>query len=379
MKQLKVIILAALVAAGVALTYFYFEAAVRNAIDLVWNDWLGTGSRRYLVPAICIVLALVYFGMQHWLDPHAEKHASHGLGDAPLPTVASFVKVLGLGFLSLVAGASLGPEAVLVPACVLLGGYVGERAYGRYTAASTAGAVSQTGSEPLVKLLGMAGFIALMTAFFHSFLVGVLALLLIKKQYGVSLKPLLIVLAVVVSEVTVLVLGQLESPAFVRLPPYDWRVNLGSLLALLLLGLAGYATTYLMGWSQRLVTRAMRIVAERPWWLHAIAAAAGLSVLYLLGGSLVEFTGNESIIPMFQQAAELGVLGLLWLYLVKVMAISWSKATGYRGGLVFPAIFVAAVLVAIAQMYIHDLNLIYGLIVVLAGALVADAKVKVLL
>ncbi len=41
--------------------------------------------------------------------------------DVPKATISSYVKVLGIGFMSLVAGASPGPEAVLVPACVLIG------------------------------------------------------------------------------------------------------------------------------------------------------------------------------------------------------------------------------------------------------------------
>ncbi|MEJ0073381.1 MAG: hypothetical protein WDN27_04875 [Candidatus Saccharibacteria bacterium] len=167
MRALKILVAAAFVGAGVAITYYYFEYAVRHSISYVWQDVFDTDHRRFLVLPLCLVLTLAYFGLQHALDPKSEKHESHGLGDAPPPTAVNFIKVLGIGFLSLLAGASLGPEAILVPACILLGQYIGKQALGN--------------SKPAIQLLGAAGFIALLAAFFNSFFVGLLSVLLIKK------------------------------------------------------------------------------------------------------------------------------------------------------------------------------------------------------
>ena len=82
---------------------------------------------------------------------------------------------------------------------------------------------------------------------------------------------------------------------------------------------------------------------------------------------------------MFNQAASLGFVGLFWVLFVKLAAISWSKTMGYRGGMIFPTIFVASVLVALSEIVFHDVNLIYGLLAVLVGAFTADKKVKILL
>ena len=92
------------------------------------------------------------------------------------------------------------------------------------------------------------------------------------------------------------------------------------------------------------------ICLAEQWWLRGLVAASGLSALYLLGGPLVEFTGNKSIVPMLNQAASLGAIGLIWLVVIKTATISWSKAMGYRGGLIFPTVFIASTLVAIAQL-----------------------------
>lgn len=363
-RFLKLLVIALLTGLGVAITYYVFEAAVHGAIDAVWLNWLDTDQRRLLVIPACFVLTLAYFGVQHALDRPSERHESHGLGDAPKATIANFSKVLIIGFLSLLAGASLGPEAILVPACTLLGAYIGNRFFGDTSQAA--------------KLMSAAGLVALFAAFFNSFIIGMLGLLLIRKQTKLQLRPLVIAASAVAAASTVWLLDILSSKPYVSLPPTHWYFNFRSLLGLIILLLAGYAVTYITGWSHQAAHALHTRVLKHPWWLRALAAAGGLALLYLIGGHLVEFTGNESIIPMLQQAAKLGTGGLLWVVLVKVAAIGWSKAMGYRGGMIFPTVFVASTLVAIVYSHVPNLNFIYGLIAVLIGAFAADRKVKIL-
>jgi hypothetical protein len=312
MKTLKVLLATILTAIGVALTYYYFEAIVHHSIDGVWNSWLDTGDHRWLIVPACLLLGLLYFGLQHRLDPKSEQHESHGLGDMPAPTIKNFGKVLFIGSLSLLAGASLGPEAILVPACTILGSYIGVKSFDK--------------DKRTVKLLGMVSLIALLAAFFHSFLAGMLGLLLVGKQAKLKPSVPLIVLAAIASGVTVWVLGILSSPSFVALPATTWKFNIRSLLAIIILVGTGYMTTYAIGGFHQLAEAVHRRIRREDWWQRALVAAAGLSVLYLLGGTLVEFTGNDSVVPMLHRAASLGVIGLLWILLVKILAISWSKA-----------------------------------------------------
>jgi H+/Cl- antiporter ClcA len=352
------------VAVAVALTYFYFEAVVRNSIDYVWDTLFSTDTRRLLIVPLCFVIGLVFFWLQHHFDPASETHQSEGLGEAPSPTVMNFVKVIGLGFFSLLAGASLGPEAILVPACIIIGGYVGASFFKTDKLAP--------------KLLGMVGFVALLAAFFNSFIAGMLGLLLVTKQVHIKLNAVLVVVAALASLITVYVLKLLSSKAYAKLPPSHWKLSLSSLLVLAGLIAAGYVAIYAMHGIYTLVVPLRGKLASQAWWVRWLVASSGLSILYLLGGSLVEFTGNESIVPMLNQAAKLGVVGLLWILVVKLAAISWSKGLSYRGGLAFPTIFVASVLVAIAQHYFPNVSFILGLIAVMAGAIAANRKVKIL-
>jgi H+/Cl- antiporter ClcA len=349
----------------VALTYHIFENAVHSSITRIWYTWLNTNSHRLLIIPTAIVLGLLYFGLQHILDAKAEKHQAEGLGEGtPKLSVANYAKVLFLGFFSLIAGASLGPEAILVPACMILGGYVGLKLF--------------KGNKEVVQLLTAAGLIALFAAFFDSFIVGMLAIFLVTSRAKIKPNLLIVIVAILVSVSTLITLKLVSGKAYVKLPPYSWHINIETILLMVVVLVIGYGSIILMSSFKTLAGHVALSIKAKDWWIKAFVAAIGISILYLLGGHLVEFTGNLSIAPMFQQASSLGVIGLLWILLIKVAAIAWSKTLGYRGGLIFPSIFVASIIVAIAQQYVHSFNLIYGILAILAGMIIANRKYKVL-
>lgn len=364
MKQVKLLVSIILVGIGVALTYHIFENAVHGSITAIWYTWLNTDANRLLVIPIGLVFALTFFGLQHWLDRPSEDTTEHGLGNMPKPTVTNYAKVLFIGFFSLLAGASLGPEAILVPASMILGAYVGTKLF-------------KADSQP-VKLLAAAGIMALFTAFFHSFLIGVLSVLLVVKQAKVKLKPQLLLVAVLASGTSLVTLNLLSSDSYFQLPSYTWQLNIETLLLGIVLAASGFIVTHGMYRLSKSIHKLREPIQNSGWVIWAIVASIGLSIIYLLGGPLTEFTGNKSIVPMFEQAASLGIIGLLKVLAIKVIAISWSKAIGYRGGMIFPTVFVAAVLVAIVQLYVANFNLIYGLIAVLIGAFASNKKTHVL-
>lgn len=364
MKKLQLLLATIIVSIGVAITYHYFEAAVHHSITYIWDTVLNTQTHRWLVVPTCFVITLLFFGVQHWLDPASEKQQSEGLGEMPKPTLTNFAKVLFIGFLSLVAGASLGPEAILVPASMVVGGYIGTKLFKK--------------DGQMVKLLAMVGFIALFAAFFNSFIAGMLGLLLVTKQVKLKLNPGLIILAALASVATVLMLKVLDSSAYVEMPHYTWHTSPKTMLTLAVLILAGGLVTGAIKGLRLTIEKLEVVIKKYPWWVKGIVASLGLSALYLLGGSLVMFTGNESIVPMLEQAPSLGLVGLAWILAIKLAAISWSKTMGYRGGLIFPTVFVASVCVAFSQVIVHDVNFVYGLIAVMAGVLVVNGKLKVL-
>lgn len=363
MKKLSILLSTMLVSVLVALTYHFFEQSVHHSINYIWNELFDTEGERLLIIPICIVLTLSYFGLQHYLDPKSENNESKGLGAMSVPTLANYGKVLLIGFFSLIAGASLGPEAILVPACMIVGGFVGTKLYG---------------DKPMVKLLSAVGFIALFAAFFDSFIAGLLGLLLVSKQAKTKLDIQLFVIGIIASLTTVLTLEIFSAKAFIDLSQYHWKLTTVGTLVFALLIAGGYLYTYLLSYVHKLFSRVHDFSLRYTWWFRGLVAAAGLSAIYLVGGPLIEFTGNASVAPMLQQAKTLGVMGLLGLFLIKTIAIGWSKALGYRGGLVFPSIFVAATLSAIVGLFTHEISFVVSSLAVIIGMMAADSKVKIL-
>ncbi|MFO0920217.1 MAG: chloride channel protein [Candidatus Saccharimonadales bacterium] len=365
MKALRLALAIIFVGFGVALTYHLFENAVHGFIDFVWYDTFNTDQNRWIIIPLVITFSFMFFGLQHWLDAKSENAEEHGLGEMPDPTIANFLKVLMIGFFSLVAGATLGPEAILVPSCMILGAYVGKKMFRK--------------QKQIVQLLSAAGIIALFTAFFNSFTVGVLSLFLVLAQTKVKFKPILLVTAVLAAGSASIALNFLDSDAYVQLPSYNWMLNLNTVIFCFVLILAGFLCVQLVCYAHDLTDKVTsKPLKKHTWIMRSIVASVGLIFLYLIGGPLVEFTGNKSIAPMFEQASSLGLVGLVWILIVKIIVIAWSKAIGYRGGMIFPTIFLATVLVAITQLYVNDLNGIYGVIAVIVGAFVANRKTRIL-
>lgn len=366
-NKLKLLLSCILVSILVALTYFLFEYAVSHSITYVWDTIFNTANKRYLIIPLSLVGALLFYGLQHYFDPKSESHENHGLGGQPIsPTLKNLLFILSLGFFSLLAGASLGPEAILVPACMLIGTYIGVQLFKK--------------NDLSVKALAAAALMALMAAFFHSFIVGVLSVLLVTKQAKIKVSVQLLLIAVIASGSSYLTLKFVDpTNRYFNFPDFSWKIVFVDVTVGLLLVVAGFISTFALKYGHTMFVRFKDRAKLSTWWKLAIVAGVGLSLLYLLGGPLVEFTGNESIAPLVSQASDLGVLGVFAILLIKLLVIGWSKAMGYRGGLIFPMIFVASTLVVLSQLIFADVNFGVGIIAALIGILAAEKKAQILL
>jgi H+/Cl- antiporter ClcA len=364
MKFIKLIFSTILVGVGVALTYYIFEAVVRNSIDYIWYDLFDTENNRLMMVVLTFVITALFFGSQHILDKKSEKIESKGLGETPNATITNFFKVLFIGFLSLLAGASLGPEAILVPASLILG--------------SVAGKVFFKKESQIIKLMAVVGFVALFTSFFNSAIAGILGLLLALQQSGAKLKPIMLIVSIISAGSALLTLSIVDSKSLVQVPAHEAKFTIITIFIFVSLFAIGYAYTNILKFVFKALESVKKHTINQKWFLRSLLASSVLSLIYLLGGSLIQFTGNESIEPMLEQASALGFFGLLWIAITKISAITWSKAIGYRGGMIFPTILVAATLVAIFRIYTNEIDITYGIVVLLSGAIFANTKAKVL-
>jgi H+/Cl- antiporter ClcA len=127
--------------------------------------------------------------------------------------------------------------------------------------------------------------------------------------------------------------------------PSSGSVEARDYVTALLLGVVcvpiGLLLRALVGWSY---AAAQRIEARLPWWVAALAFGAVLGGLYLAGGESVQFSGAEGTGILVSDAPDLGWLALAGILVCKLAVAAWSLGTGYRGGLVFPSVFVGVAL-----------------------------------
>ncbi len=366
MRNIKLILSCVIVGVIVALIYYGFETGVAHSIDFVWNTLLQSEAHRWIVIPITLFGALIFFAAQHYLDPKSEQHETKGLGgNITKPTFKKLFLVLFIGYFSLLAGASLGPEAILVPACMTAGGLLG---------------LKLLKQDSAVKILSAAALIALMASFFHSFWVGLLSILLVKKEANVKITAPLVAIAVAASASAAYTLSFIApKESYFKLPKMTWEIALIDIIACAVLLFVGFLATFGLKYSHNFILKLRKKAKLKTWWQQALLASLGLSAIYLVGGPLVQFTGNNSVLPMLHQASALGILGLGGVVLMKILAIGWSKAMGYRGGLIFPMAFVAAALTALVQFLFHDLSFGIGFVAIMVGIFIAESKAKILL
>jgi len=122
-------------------------------------------------------------------------------------------------------------------------------------------------------------------------------------------------------------------------PPYEqWRtIDLGYAV---LLGLAGGMLGLLFIGIFRMLRRTCGRWAGRP---VTMAMAGGL-VLGAVGAAfpLVLFSGDSEVQTVIDNAAQLGMLMLLLLALLKVVVTATCLALGWSGGYIFPSFFMGA-------------------------------------
>lgn len=353
------LLISAIVGLSIALIYYGFESFFTAAIEWLWLDTLHTNTSRLLVVPVTVVMGLLYFTVLRSLDPKPDPKAERLLALPTNPSLKKIVIILVIGFFSMLAGASLGPEAILFPACLVAGLLLSQHAHKNDR-----------------KLMAYTAFTALMAAFFSSLLVGALSIILLVKNFKKRL-PELVVYNIVACAVTVFILKVIFGKgAYVSLPaPYHFGV--AEIIGVIALFFFGMTATYILQ-GAFVVSRYVHAgYKEISWYWVALVSSLILGIIYCIGGNLIRFTGNHSIEPMFEQASSLGVLGLVGIVIMKNVAIAWSRTAGYRGGMIFPTILVGATVAAIGNQLGLQVNTTLGTIAALIGIFFAGRGTKI--
>ena len=330
----RTVALGVVIGAANALGLLGFEWLTDHLTNLIWNDWANSDQVRWLVLPLAIAgsvalsLTVRATRQTRMQPPHTDVLAH---ADEMKPSsLRSIAVLLTVGAVSLVGGASLGPEGAILPASIALGAW----------------AAGHTRTpEPMTALLMLSSIGALLVAFFGS-LIPVPIPLLIMRREG---KPLTRRSAIppVLAGVTAWVLVSLiRGTAQGRgILPIDSGGGLSAVIPALVLGMLAVLVGVLLRLIIRTTVRWTQHV-DRLWhWIAAgVLFGAVLGTLYWIGGESVQFSGKEGTHLLYNDRAQYGVAALLGLLLVKLLATGWSISAGYRGGPAFPSVYAGVAL-----------------------------------
>jgi H+/Cl- antiporter ClcA len=339
---LRLVLLGALIGIPAALLAAGFLALVHELEHVLWTDLpdaLGHSSPPlYLVIVLPVVGAGLVAAARALLPGDGGHSPLEGIAVHPTPPAAAVgVALAALGTLSF--GAVLGPEAPLIALGAAVGG--------------AAAPLLRAGPAESGILATAGSFSAISSLFGGPIVAGILLVEASAARLGAQLIPVLLpgLVAAACGYVIFVGLGDwggLESVplAVPGLPEYD-----GTRIADLLLGAAvGVGTALLVVAVMRL---AHGVEGRRGWSMSAVLLAGGLAtgalaaLADLLGASSqdVLFSGQAAVPDLVDEDSAGIVLVLL---AAKALAYGICLGCGFRGGPVFPAIFIGIALAMLA-------------------------------
>ena len=327
---LPLLVPAVVVGVGAALALAALSELAGHLETLLWDtipDALGVSGDSG--PWIILVLTVtgVVVGLVIWLVPGhgGPDPATEGLIAAPLPPLVlpglAVLAVLGLG-----GGVSLGPESPIVAINVALTVALGSRLLPRMPAElSVALAVAAT-----------------VGALFATPVAA--ALLLTELMGGTAEQPLWsrLFAPLAAAGVGAITMIALDQPSFsVSLPPYRGpeAIDLltGSTIAaagvLLIVG-----ATYLFRVTHRLFHG-----IRNPVVMTTLGGVV-LGLLGAIGGTITLFKGLDQVKQLVATVDDYSSERLLVFTVIKLLALVIAATAGFRGGRIFPAVFVGAAL-----------------------------------
>jgi H+/Cl- antiporter ClcA len=331
---LRLVLLGALIGIPAALLAAVFLAFVHDLEHWLWEDLpdqLGSSLPPwYLVIGLTVAGAALVVAARALLPGDGGHEPLEGLGVAPTPV--EYAPGIALAATSTLAfGAVLGPEAPLIA----LGSVVGVAVTRMVRLGLKESAV-----------LGTAGSFSAVSALFGGPLVAGMLLVEAGAGMGAALLPTLLpgLVAAAVGYLLFVGLGDwggLDATALAvpGLPTYDGTHLLDLLVAVIVGIVAALVVT-----TVRRAAVEVRGLNRGRWGMPALLLGGGLAVGLLaqlvdvLGGNsqYVLFSGQASV-PAIVTDDSLGIV--LLVVVAKALAYAISLGCGFRGGLVFPAIF----------------------------------------
>lgn len=359
-------LLALVIVLGVisALITFGFMALVHQGTQLIWQQAaqaLGIDLRLFTV-VVCTLGGLLVGLLVKFFGDHSGIFAEVMLefGKTGRFDYRNAPGIVITAFVSLLSGASLGPEAPLADACGGIGTWLSDRF---------------KLEDQETRTMGYSGVSGMLAAFITSPFSG--ALLGLESAQGDSrgrqtyfwvLFPSLLASAVA-TVVFVLLAGSFFETLY-KFPTYTPR--LVDLLYAAPLGLVGGAVGLLFMLTLKRLQGIFRVMKGRVV-LRGVVGGLGMGIIGALL-PLTLFSGEEGTTDLITHAAEIGFAMLVVLALAKLFATTLVLATGWKGGYIFPIMFASVALGLAVALIFPGIPIAVAVAATMAGALVAALR-----
>jgi H+/Cl- antiporter ClcA len=332
---LKLVLLAGLIGIPAALLAAGFLGGVHELEHWMW----GESPRWYAVLGLPVLGALLVLVARRLLPGDGGHPPLEGLSTAPTPlTHAPGIALAALGTLAF--GAVLGPEAPVIA----LGSAVG-----------VAAARLARAEERAVPALSLAGSVSAISALFGGPLVAGLLMVEAGIGMGKALLPVLLpaLVSAAIGYVIFIGLGDWGGLHAAGLTVPDLPLYEGTNVPDLIVAVAaGIVTALLIGMVRRLARRVEGApVGMAPSLIGGALLVGGLALAAdALGADSQEvlFSGQSSVPALVASGTTKVVLILL---VAKALAYAVSLGCGFRGGPIFPAIFLGVGVATLADVW----------------------------
>lgn len=347
-----------------ALVTFAFVALVHQGTALIWEraaQAVGIDARLFTV-LVCTLGGLLVGLLVKGFGDHNAIFAELMLefGKTGRFEYRHAPGIVVTAFVSLISGASLGPEAPLADAC----GGLGTRMADKLKL-----------DEQETRTLGYSGVSGMLAAFITEPMGGAI-LGLESAQGGTSGKQTyfwVLFPSLLASAVATVVFVLLSGAFFETLYQFpDYAPRLVDLLYAAPLGLIGG----IVGLLFMLSLQRLRLLLA-PMKAHVVLRGLlGGLAMGLIGAllPLTLFSGEAETAELISNAAQIGVVMLVVLGLAKLFATSLLLVTGWKGGYIFPIMFASAALGLAASLLFPGIPVAVAVAATMAGALVAALR-----
>jgi len=361
---LGLLLLASAIAVVIALATLAFLGAYSGLHDLLWEEVpsaLEVDPYSWYALAVTSVGGLSVGVLLRVVPGHGGPGPAegHGIGMEQVQASDAAGMVL-ISLVSLSAGASLGPEAALLAVALSIGAVLANRLR----------------RAELERVFGMSGVGSLLSGLFGSPLAPTVLVLEVAPVTGhnlyVFLIPVLIASAVGLLMFDAILNGPLLEIDF---PSYP-GVELAHVFEALAVAAVAAAVGMLLIATLRAVQRLLLPIADRTV-LKATVGGVGIGLIALVAGEETLFSGEHELEVLLQDPEAYGAGALVLILGGKLLALALSLETGFRGGRIFPVLFIGATVGFIASDLFERVPLAVAVACGMAGAAVAIMRLPV--